>query len=153
MIVEPIHLKCSVLPHDDFEPDEKIYHRLHVDNPPVNPAELFSLIQGKNLINKLSVNRSKFSTIQDVMWSIKPIEKDGKEICEYELKGKKICITGFIKDVHNQKQAERTVVCDKSPFFCNKAHCDIVFNPPVSIEEKEVILKLKAYLSSVFTIA
>lgn len=144
-MMPPEHLITDILTFEEFEIEERIFRR-YKPAPQDKEREYFSSIERKNFSKGISVNRSKFSIPQDALWSITQTENE----CKYELKQGQV-IYCIVKELLSDKnQTGIKVYCDQTPNNCNKAHCDLKFDPEVETKEKEKILQLKLFLNTIF---
>lgn len=143
-MAEPIHLCCTDLSNDPFEINEKIFHRA----PDIPPKEFFSTIRTRDFVNGISVNRNKWATPEDTQYGI--IQDPDTNQCSYVIRNGKILVCAIDDLKHPNNVTEIEVYCNFTPKYCNKSHCDLLFDPIVLESEKEKIIQLKLFLRTIF---
>jgi hypothetical protein len=149
----PHHLaKFNTTVDNDFLFSEEIYRRCPFGNrtPPYTIEDFFLDIQwDKDLINGLSVNRSKYARPEDALWS--PIFEDQEtQKCKYqEKRGAVYRSKTKIYPAEDFKTGVKFKL-GHSPVPCNISHCDIIADNIPSDIDKHKKREIKAFLATLF---
>jgi hypothetical protein len=134
------HLRCDDIPTDEFGENELIYRRF-----PITEPLRFLQMKSVEFLNGISVNRELFSKPEDALFSI-----DNDELCT-TIQKLGIIEKCVVTQLGEDDMSGINVICIKSGFRCNKAHCDITFERQLDPRyDKDKIIHLKNYLNSRF---
>lgn len=154
MSSEPIHLaKFDRTIDNIFLEMEELYRRSPQNRDPYEGQINDFVLDFKwdSLLQGLSINRSRYSTPIDAMWSIS--EDQNNTSCNYQLK-KGIVFRSYAKYFPTSKDTFPRCIfsLEHSPTNCNISHCDISGSNIAEIKQKPIQRDIKAYLSSLFTL-
>jgi|GEM_PF-5787895 len=135
--------------HPDFS-DEKVYRR----SKKTEPATIFEDLSRNDLLNGISVNRSKLSgKPEDVLW-LGEEERDEQGNYKFEYK------EGFNVFEADYVELQNSIwfrfAVQYAPLVHNVAHCNIIcletetFSELTNKERKEALRNIKAGLASLF---
>jgi hypothetical protein len=147
----PHHLaKFDIIPDSSFT-SEEVYRRCPFGqcSAPYKKEDLFLDTRWDDLLNGLSVNRSKYAQPNDVLWAFVDEDPENKK-CRYEER------TGIVFS----SKAELYPIEDPqtgvgfslahTPINCNVSHCDIVINNIPKEINKPKKREIKAFLATLF---
>jgi len=147
----PHHLaRFNTTQEPNFE-SELVYRRCPFGNktPPVNLTDMFLAISWEDLVEGLSVNRSKYATPEDTLWSTISEDTQNRK-CEYiEKKGVVYSSQAAFYPVIDNK----TGVCcslEHTPIPCNISHCDISATNLPTTPSKTIKRDIKAFIATLF---
>lgn len=149
----PHHLAKFDFTHDNCFTSEEVYRRCPFGNrqPPYLLLDMFLDIQWDNdMMKGLSVNRSRYATPADALWS--PISEDWqKKRCEYQEKKGLVYKSNADLYPATDNKTGVTFSLNHSPIACNISHCDIIVSNIPSSIDKTKKRDIKAFLSTLFS--
>jgi hypothetical protein len=152
MKIGPHHLaKFDTTPNPNFD-SEVVYRRCPFGNKSASATvqEFFLDIRWEDILDGISVNRSKYASPEDALWAFE-IEDPEKKECSYsERKGKVLGSEAEHYPTGNDPKTGVSFCLAHTPINCNISHCDIlVENLPLN-PTKGAKRDIKAFLATFF---